>query len=132
MVYHQSKSVDHLPEIHNFSFGAITSKNKSTSCLSSSKELTGSFHVIDVKLTRFNGIAATKYNHHLESKHPLYAFHSNAKRVVFSKNLKDTVLINFRWVYVLRVARCFKLDLCKRQFRLHISIKEEIIVRYKS
>jgi hypothetical protein len=36
----------------------------------SSKELTNFFHVIDVKLTRFNG-SSKKYNHHLESKHPL-------------------------------------------------------------
>jgi hypothetical protein len=54
--YHQSKSVDHLPEIHTFHSVRLLPKINQQCCLSSSKELTGSFHVIDVKLTRFNGI----------------------------------------------------------------------------
>jgi hypothetical protein len=77
-------------------------------------------------------LATGQYNH-VNAKHQFFGFLSYTK-ICFQQEFRKQFLINFSFgLRSAGVARCFKLDLCKKlSFFLQISIKEEIIVRYKS
>jgi hypothetical protein len=67
-----------------------------------------------------------QYNH-VNAKHQFFGFLKLYQRS-FQQGFENTVLINFSFgLRSAAVARCFKLDLCKKlSFFLQISIKEEI------